>query len=194
MKIRLYLVLLVTFVILSLVAFQIYFDTETVAEIENNVDVEKIKNVEDSMIISMHNKIRSCANDYFLGFYKIDEKNQYLKTIDILRSFKNDTYSILPYNPYFVEDRQIDELSIAALKYIKNKTIFFPNPQDFEIIFNLIKNSFSKIKEVGVVIIKNENNEIIYGFSISILEHTSCDKKDVIKILSDLADELESKL
>lgn len=195
MKIKLYLAILVTFIILFITIFLLFFDAKINAEIKDTIiDVKKIKKIEDSLIVSMHNKISSCRNDYFLGFYKIDEKDNYLKTIDILRSFKNDTYSILPYNPYFVEDKQIDELSIATLKYIKNKTIFFPNPQDFEIILNLVKNSFSKIKEVGVVIIKDNNNQIIYGFSIAILEYTSCEKKDIIKILSDLADELENKL
>ena len=195
MRIKLYLAIFVIFIVLLLTAFQIYFNKEVGVKVKETITVEKVKKIEDSMIISMHNKIRPCANDYFLGFYKIDESNQYLKTIDILRSFKNDTYSILPYNPYFVQDRQIDELSIATLKYIKNKTIFFPKPKDFEIIFNLVKNSFSSIKEVGVVIVKDKNNSIVYGFSMAVVQgYSSCEKKEVIKILNDLSDELESKL
>ena len=197
MKVKLYLSITAIFIIFFITIYKIFYEIkkeEKVKEIIKVEKIEKIKKVEDSIIVSMHNKISSCRNDYFLGFYKIYKDDKAFETIDIIRSFKNDTYSILPYNPYFVKRKKFDELTILALKYINNKTIFFPNPQDFAVVEDFLNNSLSSIKHVGLVLIKDKQNKPVYGFSLSVLNYSSCTKKDVIKILKDLANELGSQL
>lgn len=197
MKNKSYYLFFLIFTFIVIVSCKIYHDVKNKEKIKELLKIQennRILKIENSVIISMHNKIRLCTDNYFLGFYKINKDNKYFETIDIIRSYKNETFSILQFNDYFSTIQELDEVTFATLQHVKSKIVFFPNAIDYPIILKLINNSLSQLKQVGLVLVKNKNNDLIYVFSVSIIEYTSCTKKDVTKILADLSANLETEL
>jgi hypothetical protein len=197
MKIKIYIVLLFIFLLFITFIFKICFEIEkeknTTGFIENTEN-EKIIDLEKKILITMQNEIIKCNNDYFLGIYKINENMKNFQTLEIYRSYKNETYSILNFNPFFTTPHEFDDMTFLILNYVKSKVVFYPKSIDIPIVDLFIKNSYSQIKDVALVLVKDKDKKPRYGFSFSVIEYTSCTKKDITKILQTLAIELENKL
>lgn len=191
MRVKIHLLITIFFIFLLAITYKIFYELKKENQIKKD---NQIFITENLLIENMLDKIKYCNNDYFLGFYKIDEIAKSISIIDIVKSFKKDAYSIVKYNPYFSSKKNIDDITLSSLKFISNKFVFFPRVKDFPIVEELVKNSTSKLKDVGIILIKNENNNYIYVFSIAVLKYSNCSKKYTIQILEDLANELEGKL
>jgi len=197
MKIKIYIALLFIFLLFITFIFKICFEIEkgkNKTGFIENTENEKIIDLEKQILITMQNEIIKCNNDYFLGIYKINENMKNFQTLEIYRSYKNETYSILDFNPFFKTPHEFDDITFLILNYVKSKVVFFPKSIDIPIVDLFIKNSYSQIKDVGLALVKDKDKKPRYGFSFSVIEYTSCTKKDITKILQNLANELESKL